>query len=225
MEQSCTLYVSVIRMPEEFTSGYVFDPVKPDFLYSHGEKKWYMKSIISDLGFPRLSVADADGYLLTKKPQILWRAQVWVHSFGWWSWSHSLVLGLFAITLQGAKINLHMWYYAAFPKVWHKSIPLHSWVITQIPPWGLWNDFLGVLCYSSAFSALSLWRRSNMFSGLTSASPSHLIWLNCSGKCYSGLWVCPYLPISVVSTEVLLPILSFLLRCPLCPSLLLSKAR
>lgn len=38
-------------------------------------------------------------------------------------------------------------------------------------------------------------RRSNTLSGLTSASPSHLIWLNCSGKCYSGLWVCPYLPI------------------------------
>lgn len=154
-----------------------------------------MNSIISDLGFPRLSVGDADGDLLTKKPQILWRAQVWVHSFGWWSWSHSLVLGLFAITLQGARINLHMWCYAAFSKVWHKSFPLHSWVITQIPPWGLWNDFLGVLCYSSAFSVMSLWRRSNMFSGLTSASPSHLICLNCSGKCYSGLWVCPYLPI------------------------------
>lgn len=78
--------------------------------------------------------------------------------------------------------------------MWRKSIPLPPWVITQIPPWGLWNGFLGIHCYSSAFFVVPLWRKSNMLSGLTSASPSHLIWLNCSGKCYSGLWLCPYLP-------------------------------
>lgn len=85
--------------------------------------------------------------------------------------------------------------YAVFPKLWQKSIPLHPWVITQIPPWGLWNDFLGIHCYSSAFFVQSLWRRTNTISGLTSASPSHLMWLNCSGKCCSGLWVCPNLSI------------------------------
>lgn len=74
-----------------------------------------------------------------------------------------------------------------------KSIPFHSCVISS---WGqsVWKVFLETCCYSSAFSLCLFWG-SNALSGLTPASPSRLIWLNCSGKYYSSLWLWPYLPV------------------------------
>lgn len=89
------------------------DLVTPGSLYCHRRKKWHIQSIISGLGFLRISVEYVDGWLLTRKPQITWRAQVWVYSFGQMklmsrSWSQSQVLGLFAITLYCAKITAHV---------------------------------------------------------------------------------------------------------------------
>lgn len=89
------------------------DLVTPGSLYCHRRKKWHIQSIISGLGFLRNSVEYVDGWLLTRKPQITWRAQVWVYSFGQMklmsrSWSQSQVLGLFAITLYCAKITAHV---------------------------------------------------------------------------------------------------------------------
>lgn len=70
------------------------------------------------------------------------------------------------------------------------SLGYYSNTILRTLEWLFGNPLL----FFSFFCYVCL-RRSNTLSGLTSASPSHLIWLNCSGKCYSGLWVCPYLPI------------------------------
>lgn len=89
------------------------DLVTPGSLCSHRRKKCYIQSIISGLGFLRPSVEYIDGWLLTRKPQVMWRAQVWVYSFGQMklmsrSWSQSQVLGLFAITFHCAKITAHV---------------------------------------------------------------------------------------------------------------------
>lgn len=108
-----------------------------------------------------------------------------------------LFLGLIAIILQCVKKKSMSNIVLPFPnKQWQTPVPLHPWVISQISSWGqrAWKGFLEVRHCLFSFFVMPVQRKSKAFSGLTPASPSHLIWLNCSAKYYSGLWVWPYLP-------------------------------
>lgn len=116
------------------------------------------------------------------------------------SWSRSLVLGLPVIILQCAKNKFTSNIMLSFLKCDRNLLPSIPGLLPKyhpennIPPSYLEGLFGNSLLFFSFF-IMSVLRKSNTLSGLTPASPSHLIWLNCSGKCYSGLWVWPYLPI------------------------------
>lgn len=140
-----------------------------------------------------------------------------------WSWSHSPVLGLFAIALQCAKITAQVILHCPSWSVTEVHSP-PSWLITQIPSWGLWNDILGIHYYSLFCLCLS-------GEGVTCfvawpQLPLHILFgstalANATVVC-GFAHICPFFR---VSPEVLLTTLSFLIQCPLCPPCYWGKTR
>lgn len=149
---------------------------------------------------------------------------MWVSSFGHVklmsrSCNSPLLLGLFAIILQHAKSECTSNIMLSFLK---SERCLFSSVPELLPEYHPEDSLFGK-CYFSAFLLCLFWER---VAHLVAWPQLPLLILlgsialaNTTVACGFG-HICPFF---IISTELLFPFLSFLIQCPLCPSLLLRQ--
>lgn len=184
--------LSEVEMPEKFVSGYIFDLITPGSLHNHRIENgtlrvWFLTWVPSD--FPWNILSDK---LLTRKlryghlPLARWIPCPGAGAALWFQDSLLSACAKNKCTSNIISFSL---------KCVRSLFPSIPGLLPKYHPEDSLEGLLGNLLLFFSFFIMSALRKSNMLSGLTSASPTHLIWLNCSGKYYSALWLWPYLPV------------------------------